>query len=84
MLEEEDTPMKQITLPVFAIATLIAGPLMAQSVVQQGVVGDHGSSASIAQGGSPGCMEKMSDSAQTLESRMASIQAKRIKGLCGA
>ena len=68
--------MKQIILPVFAIATLIAGPLMAQSAVEPGIVGHHGSSAPMARGGSRGCMEKMSDMAQHLEGRMASVRTK--------
>ena len=68
--------MKQIILPVFAIATLIAGPLMAQSAVEPGMVGHHGSSAPMARGGSLGCMEKMSDMAQHLEGRMASVRTK--------
>jgi hypothetical protein len=52
--------MKQAILPVFAIATLIAGPLMAQGAVESGMAGHHGSSAPTMQGGSVGCMEKMS------------------------
>ncbi len=67
--------MKQIILPVFAIATLIAGPLMAQSAVEPGMVG-HGSSAPRARGGSLGCMEKMSGMAQHMEGRMASMRTK--------
>jgi hypothetical protein len=63
--------MKQIILPVFAIATLIAGPLLAQ-----GVVGHHASPAPIARGGSLGCMEKMPDMAQHVEGRIASMRTK--------
>ena len=59
--------MKQIILPVFAIATLIAGPLMAQSRCGIGDGGHHGSSAPTTQGGSVGCMEKMSGMAQHVE-----------------
>jgi hypothetical protein len=68
--------MKQITLPIFAIATLIAGPLMAQSVVESGMVGHHGSSAPIARGGSFGCIDKLPDMAQHVEGRIASMRTK--------
>ena len=68
--------MKQIFLPVFAIATLIAGPLMAQRAVESGMVGHHGSSAPAMQGGSVSCMEKMSGMAQHMEGRLASMLTK--------
>ena len=68
--------MKQIFLPVFAIATLIAGPLMAQRAVESGMVGHHGSSAPTMQGGSVSCMEKMSGMAQHMEGRLASMRTK--------
>jgi hypothetical protein len=68
--------MKQTILPIFAIATLIAGPLMAQSAVESGVAGHHGSSAPTTQGGSVGCMEKMSGMAQHVDSRLTSMRTK--------
>ncbi len=68
--------MKQIILPVFAIATLIAGPLMAQSAVELGRIGRHGSPAPTTQGGSLGCMEKMSGMAPHMEDRIASMRTK--------
>jgi LTXXQ motif family protein len=68
--------MKQLILPVFAIATLIAGPLMGQSAAESGMVGHRGSSAPTKQGGSGGCMEKMSGMAQHMEGRMASMRTK--------
>ena len=68
--------MKQIIVPVFAIATLIAGPLMAQSAVESGRNGRHGSPAPTTQGGSLGCMEKMSGMAPHVEDRMASMRSK--------
>ena len=68
--------MKQIILPVFAIATLIAGPLMAQSAVEPRMMGHHGSSAPMMHGGSVGCMEKMSGMAQHVEDRLASMRTK--------
>jgi hypothetical protein len=69
--------MKQIILPVFAIATLMAGPLMAQSAVESGMGGQHRSSATpTMQGGASGCMEKMSGMAQNMEGRLASMRTK--------
>jgi LTXXQ motif family protein len=68
--------MKQTILPAVAIATLIAGPLMAQSAVDSGIVGHHRSSAATTQGGSVGCMEKMSGMAQHMEGRLASMRTK--------
>jgi hypothetical protein len=68
--------MKQIILPVVAIAALIAGPLMAQSAVESGMAGRHGSSAPTKQGGSGGCMEKMSGMADHMDSRLASMRTK--------
>jgi protein CpxP len=68
--------MKQIILPVFAIATLIAGPLMAQSAVESRTAARHGSSAPTTLGGSGGCMEKMSGMAQHMDSRLASMRTK--------
>jgi hypothetical protein len=68
--------MKQLILPVFAIASLIAGPLMAQSAVESGMAGHHGSSAPTMQGSSVGCMDKMAGLAQHMEDRMASMRSK--------
>ena len=68
--------MKQLILPVFAIATLIAGPLITQSAAESGMAGHPGSSAPTKQGGSGGCMEKMSGMAQHMEGRMASMRTK--------
>ena len=68
--------MKQIFLPVFAIATLIAGPLMAQSALESGMMGHHGSSGPMMRGGSLGCMEKMPGMAQHMEGRLASMRTK--------
>ena len=45
--------MKHFVLPVFAMASLIAGPLMAQSAVEPGMVGHHGSSMPMMQRGTP-------------------------------
>lgn len=68
--------MKKIILPVFAITTLIAGPLMAQSPVESGIVGHHGSSTPMMRGGSLGCMEKMTGMAQHMEGRIAFMRTK--------
>jgi LTXXQ motif family protein len=68
--------MKQIISPVFAITVLIAGPLMAQSRVEPGMIRPPGSSTPMTRGGSLGCMEKMTDMAQHVEGRIASMQAK--------
>lgn len=68
--------MKRMILPVFAVATLIAGPVMAQSVVKPGMVGHHVSSTPTTRGGSVGCMEQMSDMAQHVDGRIALMRTK--------
>ncbi len=68
--------MKQSILPIFAIATMIAGPLMAQSTAELGKAAHHGSSAPTAREGSVSCMEKMSGMANHTEDRIASMRSK--------
>ncbi len=66
--------MKHFILPVFAITTLITGPLMAQSPMRPGMMGHDGSSMPMMQGGSHGCMEPMTGTAQHVEARIASMR----------
>jgi hypothetical protein len=68
--------MKQIILPAFAIATLIAGPTMAQSPAEPGMMGRHGSSSPMMRSGSLGCMDKMASRAQHTEGRIAFMRTK--------
>ena len=69
--------MKQIILPVFAITTLLAGPVMAQSPAEPGMMGHHGSSTPMMRGGSLSCMDKMTSRAdQHIEGRIAFMRTK--------
>jgi hypothetical protein len=68
--------MKWIMLPVFAITTLIVGPVMAQSSSEPGMMGRHGSSMPMMQSGSVGCMQKMAGRAQHVEGRIAFMRTK--------
>jgi hypothetical protein len=63
--------MKHIVLSVFAITTLMAGPLMAQSPAQPGTMGQDGSSMPMMQGGSQGCIKPMTGMAQHVKGRIA-------------
>jgi hypothetical protein len=66
--------MKQIFLTVFAITTLMAGPLEAQRPAQPGTMGQDGSSLPMMQGGSPGGMGRMMGMAQHVEGRIAFLR----------
>lgn len=66
--------MKQIFLIVFAITTLMAGPLMAQSPAQPGTMGQGGSFMPMMQGGSQGGMGRMMGMAQHVEGRIAFLR----------
>jgi LTXXQ motif family protein len=66
--------MKHIVLPVFAITTLMAGPLMAQTPAQPGMMGPDGSSMPMMQGGSHGGMGRMMGMAQHVEGRIAFLR----------
>ena len=66
--------MKHFVLPVFAIATLMAGPLMAQTPAQPGMMGQDGSSMPMMQGGSQGCMGRMMGMVQHVEGRIAFLR----------
>ena len=66
--------MKQIFLTVFAITTLMAGPLMAQSPAQPGTMGQDGSSMPMMRGGSQGGMGRMMGMAQHVEGRIAFLR----------
>lgn len=65
--------MKHFVLPVFAIAPLMAGPLMAQTPARPGMMGQDGSMPMM-QGDSQGCMGRMMGMAQHAEGRIAFLR----------
>ena len=69
--------MKHFVLPVFAITTLLASPLMAQTPAQPGMMGRDGSSMSMMHSGSQGGMGSMMGMmgmAQHVEGRIAFLR----------
>jgi len=66
--------MKHITLPVFAITSLMASPLMAQSPAQQGMMRQDGSAMPMMHGPMMG-MGHMMGMAQHVEGRIAFLRA---------
>jgi LTXXQ motif family protein len=66
--------VNHFVLPVFAIATLMAGPLMAQTPAQPGMMGHDESSMPMMHGGSQGCMGRMMGMAQHVEGRIAFLR----------
>jgi hypothetical protein len=66
--------MKHFVLPVFAVTTLMAGSLMAQTPAQPGMMGQDGSSMPMMHSGSQGGMGSMMGMAQHVEGRIAFLR----------